>query len=59
VLINGKAVRLPIDSDSNQFAIVRPLNPERSRESSFLDNFMVSIMKEVHLKFELPPDDIQ
>jgi hypothetical protein len=58
VLINGKAVRLPIDSDANQFAIIRPLDPERSRESSFLDNFMVSIMKEVHLKFEEPPIDM-
>jgi hypothetical protein len=34
------------------------MDPEKSRESSFLDNFMVSIMKEVHLKFEEPPIDV-
>jgi len=55
VIIDGKAIRLPIDSDSNQFAIIRAIDPEKSRESSFLDNFMVAIMKEVHLKFEEPP----
>jgi hypothetical protein len=58
VVIDGRPIRLPIDSDSNQFAIIRAIDPERSRESSFLDNFMVSIVKEVHLKFEEPPVDI-
>jgi hypothetical protein len=58
VLINGKAIRLPLDADTNQFAIIRAMDPERSREASFLDSFMVGIMKEHHLKFEEPPVDV-
>jgi hypothetical protein len=31
VLINGRPVHLPIDTNSNQFAIVRPMDPLKSR----------------------------
>lgn len=53
VVVQGRSVTLPIDSSSNQFAIVRPMDPAKSRQISFLDNFMVAIMKEIHIK----PDD--
>ena len=43
-------IKLPIDADTNQFAIIRPMDPKRSRELSFLDTFMVAIMKEAKVK---------
>ena len=45
---------LPIDENTNQFAIIRPMDPQLSRQMSQLDNFMVAIMKEIHVK----PDPI-
>jgi len=39
-----------MDADTNQFAIIRPMDPKRSRELSFLDTFMIAIMKESKVK---------
>jgi len=39
-----------MDADTNQFAIIRPMDPKRSRELSFLDTFMIAIMKEAKVK---------
>jgi len=50
VIIDGSIIRLPFDSQSNQFAIVRAMDPQLSRELSTIDNLMFAILKEVHLK---------
>ena len=52
VLIDDKPIQLPLDIDTNQFAIIRPLDPIRSKQNSYLDNFMIAIMKEIHIKNE-------
>ena len=57
VIINGSSIRLPFDSQSNQFAIVRAMDPQLSRELSSIDNLMFAILKEVHLKQDELTDD--
>jgi hypothetical protein len=39
-----------MDADTNQFAIIRPMDPQRSQALSFLDTFMIAIMKEAKAK---------
>lgn len=50
VMVNGNLIRLPFDSNSNQFSIVRALDPQLSRELSTIDNLMFAILKEVQVK---------
>lgn len=49
VIVDGKPIKLPFEPESNQFAIVRPLDPRRSRELSSLNNLMFAVLKEVEV----------
>jgi hypothetical protein len=37
---------------------VRPLDPVKSKQVSYLDNFMIAIMKEIHIKTENKGDQL-
>lgn len=50
VIVDGKPIKLPFEPESNQFAIVRPLDARRSRELSSLNNLMFAVLKEVEVE---------
>lgn len=44
--MNGRPIRLPMDASTNQFAILRAIDPANSAQYSQITDFMVAIMRE-------------